>query len=315
MTPSGKRSYRVACLAGDGVGPEVMAEASRAVAAVSRHHGFAVEETHVPFGGEALSRSGHHLPAETRAAYVAADAVLVAAAEEPALAGVVAELDLRTRVTRVRAAGQADVSVLSPLADDAAEWTVERAFQTAVAGSARLVSVASDSGWSSLVERVSARYDGVLVEHLGVADAVPRLAFDAESVDVAVTVPALGDALAGIAASSERGRRVVAHGLLGHGPGVFSPGDDVASEEAGQGVANPCSILLAASLMLHEGLHEPSAAATLAEAVAGAVADGACTPDMVASGVASTTREFMDALLAELPRRVTNFEFYRRAYA
>ena len=57
------------------------------------------------------------------------------------------------------------------------------------------------------------------------------------------------------------------------------------------------------------------AAATLAEAVAGAVADGACTPDMVTSGVASTTREFMDALLAELPRRVTNFEFYRRAYA
>ena len=148
MTPSGKRKYRVACLAGDGVGPEVMAEASRAVAAVSRHHGFVVEETHVPFGGEALSRSGHHLPAATRAAYVAADAVLVAAAEEPALAGVVAELDLRTHVTRVRAAGQADVSVLSPLAGDAAEWTVERAFQTAVAGSARLVSVASDSGWS-----------------------------------------------------------------------------------------------------------------------------------------------------------------------
>jgi len=134
-------------------------------------------------------------------------------------------------------------------------------------------------------------------------------------VDDAVTMPALGDALAGIVASSERGRCVIAHGLLGQGPGVFSPGDDVASEEAGQGVANPCSMLLAASLMLDEGLHEPSAAATLAEAVAGAVADGACTPDMVASGVASTTREFMDALLAELPRRVTNFEFYRRAYA
>jgi isocitrate/isopropylmalate dehydrogenase len=315
MTPSGKRNYRVACLAGHGVGPEVMAEASRAVAAVSRHHGFSVEETHVPFGGEALSRSGHHLPVATRAAYLTADAVLVAASDEPALAGVVAELDLGARVTRVRAAGQVDVSVLAPLADDAAEWAVERAFETAVAGSARLVSVASDSGWRSLVERVSARYDGVLVEHLGVADAVPRLAFDAESVDVAVTSTALGEALAGVVASGEREHRVVAHGFLGQGPGVFSPGGDVASEEAGQGVANPCSMLLAASLMLDEGLHEPSAAATLAEAVAGAVADGVCTPDMVASGVAGTTREFTDALLAELPRRVTNFEFYRRAYA
>ncbi|MGI8607335.1 MAG: isocitrate/isopropylmalate family dehydrogenase, partial [Gaiellaceae bacterium] len=252
---------------------------------------------------------------EPSAAATLAEAVAGAVAEEPALTGVVAELDLRVRITRVRAAGQADVSVLAPLADDAAEWAVERAFQTAVAGSARLVSVASDSGWSSLVDSVSARYDGVLVEHLGVADAVPRLAFDAESVDVAVTASALGEALAGLVASSERGPRVVGHGLLGPGPCVFSPGGDVASEEAGQGVANPCSMLLAASLMLDEGLHEPSAAATLAEAVAGAVADGACTPDMVASGVASTTREFMDALLAELPRRVTNFEFYRRAYA
>ena len=65
-------------------------------------------------------------------------------------------------------------------------------------------------------------------------------------------------------------------------------------------------MLLAASLMLDEGLHEPSAAATLAEAVAGAVANGACTPDMVASGVASTTREFMDACCRASTRVTTS---------
>ena len=49
-----RRIYTVACLAGDGVGPELMAEASRALAEVSRLHGFEVDDIHVPFGTEAF---------------------------------------------------------------------------------------------------------------------------------------------------------------------------------------------------------------------------------------------------------------------
>ena len=47
MSPS--RQYTIACLAGDGVGPELMAEASRTLAAVSHLHGFGVTELHLPF--------------------------------------------------------------------------------------------------------------------------------------------------------------------------------------------------------------------------------------------------------------------------
>ena len=70
------RRYTIACLAGDGIGPELMAEASRAVAAVSHLHGFAVEENHVPFGGDAVRRFGHPLPPATREVCRDADAVL-----------------------------------------------------------------------------------------------------------------------------------------------------------------------------------------------------------------------------------------------
>jgi isocitrate/isopropylmalate dehydrogenase len=35
-----KKRYTVACLSGDGIGPEVTAEASRALAVVSGMHGF-----------------------------------------------------------------------------------------------------------------------------------------------------------------------------------------------------------------------------------------------------------------------------------
>jgi 3-isopropylmalate dehydrogenase len=314
---TGKRSYyRVACLAGDGVGPEVMAEASRVIAAVSRHHGFSVEERHVPFGGEAFSRSGHLLPAATRAAYLTADAVLVAGADEPALAGVVAELELQARVAEVRIDGRASVRVVAPVAEETSAWAVERAFATALARSARLTVVSPGGRFARLVEEMGAPFDGVLVEQVEVADAVRRLAFEPEGFDVVLTGAGLGEALAGLAGSATEHERVAATGLVGEGPGVFAPAHRaVDAEEAGQGVANPCSMLLAAAVMLSEGLGERTAASTLARALGGTVESGTRTPDMVASGVGSTTREFMDALLAELPRRVPTFEFSREAYA
>jgi 3-isopropylmalate dehydrogenase len=79
------RQYTVACLAGEGVGAELMAEATRALRAVSELHGFTLDELHVPFGSESFSRSGHRLPAETRVACGRADAILVGVARDTAL--------------------------------------------------------------------------------------------------------------------------------------------------------------------------------------------------------------------------------------
>jgi isocitrate/isopropylmalate dehydrogenase len=134
------RRYTVACLAGDGIGPELMGEASRAVAAVSRLHGFRVDETHVPFGGDAVRRFGHPLPPATRAACREADAVLIAATREPALEGIKAELDLTWRITRVRLARHGDVALVSPVADDAEELAIERAFAIACSRRAKVTS-------------------------------------------------------------------------------------------------------------------------------------------------------------------------------
>ena len=63
-------------------------------------------------------------------------------------------------------------------------------------------------------------------------------------------------------------RRVLAWGrLAGEGPGIFGPNHGTAADIAGQGVADPSSMLLAAALMLGEGLGKRSAAATLSSAV------------------------------------------------
>jgi len=70
---------QIACLAGDGVGPELMGEATRALSRLSELHALAIDEEHLPFAGEAVTRFGHPLPLSTRSAYRSADAILVAA--------------------------------------------------------------------------------------------------------------------------------------------------------------------------------------------------------------------------------------------
>lgn len=69
-------SYKIAVLAGDGIGPEVMNEALRVLDAVEAKFGFTTERTSCFVGGAAIDHCGKALPAETLAACEAADAIL-----------------------------------------------------------------------------------------------------------------------------------------------------------------------------------------------------------------------------------------------
>jgi len=294
------RRYKVACLAGDGIGPELMAEASRAVEAVSRLHGFRVDEAHVPFGGAAVRSFGHPLPAATRAACREADAVLIAATREPALEGVKAELDLTWRITRVRLSRDGDVALVSPVVEDAESLAIERAFRLARSRHAKVTSVGTSPEWFAAVQAATERHAGVIVEHVPVETVLPVLAAAPGRFDVIVTQEVF---------AHEDVRMVASGRMSADGAGVFGPTHGSAPEIAGQGVANPMAMLLSAALMLGEGLGERAGAETLERAVATALDDGVRTPDLVESGAAATTRQFMDVLLAGLPsaRRDTEF--------
>jgi 3-isopropylmalate dehydrogenase len=71
-----KSSYRLAVLAGDGIGPEVMAEALRVLDALAAAGGPAFTCEHHLVGGAAIDATGEALPAGTVAACEAADAIL-----------------------------------------------------------------------------------------------------------------------------------------------------------------------------------------------------------------------------------------------
>jgi 3-isopropylmalate dehydrogenase len=80
------RQFTVAVLPGDGIGPEVIAEALRVLAAVADPCGYSIATQEYPIGAAAVRQLGEALPAGTRDAVVDADAVLLGAVGDPTLA-------------------------------------------------------------------------------------------------------------------------------------------------------------------------------------------------------------------------------------
>jgi isocitrate/isopropylmalate dehydrogenase len=303
----GGRRYTVACLAGNGLGPELMAQASRALAAAARPHGFVVDEVHAPFGSEAFMQVGHPLPPSTRRACREADVVL-AVGPDPALSGVEADLDLRAGITRVLVPGKVDLCLVSPLDPSGEEWTAERAAELACSRRGRLALVGTEPAGRTLAALVADVCPGLQVERVAGSRALAAVATQPEQFDVVVCEARLADALALTVAFADAGRTVAFGRLAQTGPGVFFP-DDGFDDDAGQGTAPPGSMLLAAALALGEGLRERAAARTLEGAFTAAYL-GAAGRHSVA-----TTREVTDAVLAVLPSAIANAEFFQGAAA
>ena len=291
----------VACLAGDGVGPELMAAATRALERVSKLHQLELDDRHLPFAGEAVTRSGHPLPAATRAGYRDVDAILVASPHEPALDGVKADLHLAWRVARVQLRSGGDIVVVGPVGDWANDIAISRAFSCAGSRHGRIVCVGESAAWKSAVSAQTARWGGLEVEEVGFGDVLVRLRDEPETLDVVVTEAHLVSAMVDAAAHYAGSPSSVANAWLpDKGPGVFAPGTSEPDDVAGFGVVDPEGMLLTASLMLAEGLKRRSASRTLERAVG----------EVARRHVAHDTRSFTDAVIELLPQSRTDLEHF-----
>jgi 3-isopropylmalate dehydrogenase len=297
------RLNTIACLAGDGVGPELMAEASRALSAVGRAHSFALAEVHLTVGREALVRYGHPLPSVTRNGYREVDAILAASPNDIALDGVRADLDLCWRVTRVPVGVDGDLVVVGPLARECHAVAASRAVDIACARRGRLVAVGASQEWRDLVDAEAALRPGVHVEHLSAGEVLALAGRDPEQLDVVAADELLVDAVSEVAAVLNNSQARVACGWLPEqGPGLFAPAAVDANDVAGFGVTDPTAILYAAALMLSEGLGRRPAARTLERAVSGMTVGG-------------DTRRSADAVIASLPDTRTDTELFVEARA
>jgi 3-isopropylmalate dehydrogenase len=326
----------IACLPGDGIGPEVLDQAVR----VLEHLPLEVEVVRLPFGGAAIDELGDPLPAKTLEVCRSAKAVLLGAVGGPkwdgggirpeaGLLGLRKELDVYANL-RPAMQGNVDLVIVRELVgglyfgargvrDDGTvfdtleyhptqiERVVRRGFELAAARSGSLVSVDKanvlDTSrlWRRIVNELAPEYPNVQVRHALVDSFAMELVTSAERIDVAVTENMFGDILSDVAAAVTGGLGVAASASLGDSaPGIFEPVHGSAPDIAGTGHANPTAMLRSVALMLEHAFGRPDLAAALAGAVADALVSHP-TPD---AGGRATTGEVGDAVLASLDREL-----------
>src|SRR5262249_31564017 len=181
------------------------------------------------------------------------------------------------------------------------ELAVARAFQLAAARRARLTSGGSPPAWDALVASEADHWDGLEVEYLTLGGVLTRFRDHPGTVDLVVAGTHLAGAIVDAAAHLAGSLHTVASAWLSEtGPGLFAAHVVDADEVAGFGVADPAGTLLAASLLLGEGLGARSAARTLERAVEAAEKDHVSAPP-----------SFPDAVLGRLPAVRTDTEHFQ----
>jgi 3-isopropylmalate dehydrogenase len=322
---------RVAVLPGDGIGPEVAAEATRVLDALGIAH------SEHPFGGNAILEQGTPLPDETLAACREADAVLLGAVglpelegravrPEQGLLGLRRELGVYANLRPARAEG-IDLVIVRELVGglyfgekgtrddgtwfDTCEYTrpeveriARRAFAIARERGGRLTSVDkvnvlhTSRLWRDVVTEVGAdAYPDVPLDHALVDSFAMTIVNAPGTIDVVVTENTFGDILSDVAAAVTGGLGLAASASLGdEGPGLFEPVHGSAPQIAGRGIANPAAMLRSVALMLRHGLGRQDEASALERAVDEAL-DRVRTTDL---GGTATTREVGDAVLARI---------------
>ena len=75
--------YKIAILPGDGIGPEIIAEARRVLAVLQAEHGLSIEMEQADIGGTAYDAHGHPLPESTLQVVREADAILLGSVGGP----------------------------------------------------------------------------------------------------------------------------------------------------------------------------------------------------------------------------------------
>jgi len=321
----------VVVLPGDGIGPEVAAQAIRVLDALGIMH------SEHAFGGNAILDQGTPLPDDTLAACRGADAVLLAAVglpelegkpvrPEQGLLGLRKELGVYANLRPARDNG-IDMMIVRELVGglyfgekgiredgtwfDTCEYSrpeveriARRGFEVAQSRGGRLTSVDkvnvmhTSRLWRDVVTAMGASlYPEIELDHALVDSFAMKIVQAPETIDTVVTENTFGDILSDIAAAVTGGLGLAASASLADdGPGIFEPVHGSAPQIAGQGIANPAAMIRSVALMLSHGLGRGDEALALEQAVDLALVE-APTPDL---GGTARTGDVGDAVLRAL---------------
>lgn len=342
---------KIVTLAGDGIGPEIMAAGLEVLEAVASKINFDYDIDAKPFGGAGIDANGHPLPKETLDAAKSADAILLAAIGGPkydnapvrpeqGLLAIRKELNLFANIRPVRIFDA--LKHLSPLkleriegvdfvvvreltggiyfgehqlqdesARDINDYSaqeirriIRKAFELARLRGKKVTSIdkqnvlATSKLWRKVAEEVALEFPDVTLEHQLVDSAAMIMITNPSRFDVVVTENLFGDIL-----SDESS---VLPGTLGvmpsashseNGPSLYEPIHGSAPDIAGQGIANPVSMILSVAMMLRESFGEVAGAELIENAVDKTFNQGILTRDL---GGKASTAEMTAAIIANL---------------
>ncbi|TMQ69777.1 MAG: 3-isopropylmalate dehydrogenase [Candidatus Eisenbacteria bacterium] len=302
------RSYAVAVIPGDGIGPEVVREGLRVLDRVASIEGFRIERTLYPFGAEHYLKTQEIFPESAFSEVRQKRAILLGAIGDPRIEvgllefGIIAkmrfELDLFVNLRPVKLYAEHLCPLKDKKPEDVDFVVVRENTEDAYAGMRgffkkgtpdeiatqeilftrkgveRVIRYAFELArkrplWTRTFEEVGREYPEVTREHAYIDAACMWCVKNPEWFETVVTSNMFGDILTDLAAMIQGGLGIAASGNLHPGRvSLFEPIHGSAPKHAGKNVANPLATIMAVSMML-DYLGEARGAARIEETVAG----------------------------------------------
>jgi len=321
---------KIAVLAGDGIGPEITAQAVRVLQALAAD-GLALEMKYAPVGGAGYDASGDPLPEATLKLAGQADAILFgsvggpkydtlprAKRPEQGLLRLRKHFDLFANLRPAIVYPElAHASTLKPEVVSGLDLLILRELTGDIYfGQPRGVRTNENGereGFDTMryteseirrdvVTEVHAEYRDVELVHMYVDNAAMQLVRNPKQFDVIVTGNMFGDIL-----SDEASMLTGSIGMLpsaslnARGFGLYEPIHGSAPDIAGRDVANPLATILSAAMLLRHSVGNEAAAQRIERAVRKVLAQGYRTADIAEPGKRTVgTKEMGDAVLAAL---------------
>jgi isocitrate dehydrogenase (NAD+) len=146
---------------------------------------------------------------------------------------------------------------------------------------------------------VAEEYPDIAFDDIIVDNCCMQLVMNPEQFDVMVTTNLFGDIISDLCAGLVGGLGLAPGANIGADVAMFEAVHGSAPDIAGQGIANPCALILAIGQML-DHLQRPGPARRLRNAVRDTIRSGKrVTPDLGGTG---TTEQFGDAIIERLAR-------------
>ena len=360
-------SYKIALLEGDGIGPEIMAEAIKILRLVEIRNSITFELLPGAFGANAYFSHGHSFPDETKSLCDEADAILkgpiglnhkdskkIPVDMQPERGAL---LPLRRRYDTFAnfrpvylPKGIAHFSPLKPeiIGDgidliiirelvgglyfgnkevginDQGKRYVHETLEYDEDQIARIAKVAFDTAqkrkkvlhnihksnvlkssvlWNEIVGEVGINYPDVKVEHILVDAAATYLCLNPRQFDVMVMENMFGDILSDQGGGILGSLGLMPSACVGPEKAYYEPSHGSAPDIAGEGIANPYSMIGSVAMMLEMSFNMTQEARNIWQAMQSVFAQGYSTADLLTPGSnikMIKTNEFGDLVAKEL---------------